>query len=314
MIKVSIIVPFYNSKKYLKRCLDSLVKQSLNDIEFIFVNDGSTDGSEKIVYDYLSKDNRIRLFNKKNGGQASARNFGLSKAHGDYIIFIDSDDYVEENLCEELYNSVKNGYDIVISDYYIVSDNVKSYHKISKCVEGEISLKEYLLTAVCPWNKIYRREFLIKNGFVFPEGIIYEDYASIPTLVNYNPKVYYLPKAFVNYIHTEVSTMRSDEYKEKYENIFEATDFLYEHLYKGEYIEELEYLISYHFLYLGSLNFYRFEKFEQFDKISDFMKKKFPKYFKNKYVRKMSLKEKVLMRLFYHKRYNVIKYIQKIKR
>ena len=314
MIKVSIIVPFYNSKKYLKRCLDSLVKQSLNDVEIIFVNDGSTDGSEKIVYDYFNKDNRIKLFNKKNGGQASARNFGLSKAHGDYIIFIDSDDYVEENLCEELYNSVKNGYDIVISDYYIVSDNVKSYHKISKCVEGEISLKEYLLTAVCPWNKIYKRDFLIENSFVFPEGIIYEDYASIPTLVNYNPKVYYLPKAFVNYIHTEVSTMRSDEYKEKYENIFIATGFLYEHLYKGKYIEELEYLISYHFLYLGSLNFYRFEKFDQLDKISDFMKKKFPKYYKNKYVKKMGVKEKVLMRLFYQKRYNVIKFIQKIKR
>ena len=149
MTKVSIIVPFYNSKKYLKRCLDSLVKQSLNDIEIIFVNDGSTDGSEEIIYDYLNKDQRIKLFNKENGGQASARNLGLSKATSDYVIFIDSDDYVEENLCEELYNSVKNGYDIVISDYYIVSNEVKSYHKISKCVEGEISLKEgYIIVKV----------------------------------------------------------------------------------------------------------------------------------------------------------------------
>ena len=313
MAKISVIVPFYNSEKYLKRCLDSLVRQTFKDIEIIMVNDGSTDNGLNVVKSYMS-DERIRLIEKENGGQASARNLGLYEATGEYIIFIDSDDYVELNLCEKLYDTILKGFDIVVSDYYIVAGNEKKYNKISSCLEGEISLKDYLLTAVCPWNKIYKKSFLIDNHFKFPEGIIYEDYASIPTLVNYNPKVYYVPEAFVNYIHTEVSTMRSDEYKEKYENIFIATNFLYEHLCNSEYQDELEYLISNHFLYLGSLNFYRFNKYEQLNKIANFMKDKFPKWSKNKYVKKMDFKARVLMNLFYQRKYNVIKFIQKIKR
>ena len=313
MAKISVIVPFYNSEKYLKRCLDSLVRQTFKDIEIIMVNDGSTDNGLNVVKSYMS-DERIRLIEKENGGQASARNLGLYEATGEYIIFIDSDDYVELNLCEKLYDTILKGFDIVVSDYYIVAGNEKKYNKISSCLEGEISLKDYLLTAVCPWNKIYKKSFLIDNHFKFPEGIIYEDYASIPTLVNYNPKVYYVPEAFVNYVHTEVSTMRSDEYKENYENIFIATNFLYEHLCNSEYQDELEYLISNHFLYLGSLNFYRFNKYEQINNIANFMKDKFPKWSKNKYVKKMDFKARVLMNLFYQRKYTVIKFIQKIKR
>ncbi len=313
MAKVSIIVPVYNSEKYLKKCLDSLVNQTLKDIEIIVVNDGSTDQSQSIIKKYASQDKRVKLINKKNGGQASARNLGLAQAKGEYIIFIDSDDYAEEDMCEKMHQAILKGYDIAVSDYYIVSEQGRKYNKVSSCTEGEISLQDYLMTAVCPWNKIYKTSFLIDNKFTFPEGIIYEDYASIPTLVNYNPKVYYLAKAFVNYVYTESSTMRSDIYKEKYENIFIATDYLYENLVDPKYKEELEYLISYHFLYLGALNFYRFEKYEQLNKIADFMRDKFPKWTKNKYIQTKSFKTKVLMYLFYHKKYSLIRFIQKLK-
>ena len=159
MAKVSVIVPFYNSEKYLKRCLDSLVRQTLKDIEIIMVNDGSTDNGPDIVKSYMS-DDRIRIIDKENGGQASARNLGLTVASGDYIIFIDSDDYVESDLCEKLYDAILKGFDIVVSDYYMVDGNEKKYNKISSCLEGEISLRDYLLTTVCPWNKIYKKSFL----------------------------------------------------------------------------------------------------------------------------------------------------------
>ena len=314
MIKISIIIPVYNSEKYLEKCLDSLVYQTLKDIEIIVVNDGSTDSSEAIIKNYMKKDKRIKLLNKSNGGQASARNLGLTKATGEYIMFIDSDDYVEKDMCEMMYQTIIRGYDMVITDYYIIDDDKRAYKKISNCDQGEISLKNYLLTSPGPWNKIYKKDLLLNNNFKFPEGIMYEDYAVIPTLVNYNPKVYYLSKAFVNYVYTEVSTMRSDIYKKKYEDLFKATNFLYDHLCKSEYTLELEYLISYHFLYLGSLNFYRFNKYRQLDKIADFMKEKFPKWRKNRYVKKMNLKAKVLMTLFYHKQYKIIKFIQTIKR
>ena len=314
MCKISIIVPVYNSEKYLRRCLDSLQNQSFKDIEIIIVNDGSTDNSQQIIDEYCN-DRRIVCYNQKNSGQAAARNFGLHNANGDFILFVDSDDYVELDFCEKMYFTIIKGYDIVLSDYYIIDNNgLKKYNKILEDNEGRLSLNEYLLTTVCPWNKIYRKAFLLENNFSFPEGIIYEDYAVIPTLAIYNPKVYYLPEAFVNYIHTSTSTMRGQNYKKKYEDIFVATDFLYEHLYQSEFHEELEYLICYHFLYLGALNFYRFNKYNQLDRISDFMIDKFPFWEKNHYIKKIGFKGNVLMRLFYRKKYKLIKLIQKVKR
>ena len=92
MCKISVIVPVYNQEKNLDKCMDSLINQSLKDIEFIFVNDGSTDDSEKVILKYQKNDKRIKLISKKNGGQASARNLGLKYAKGEYISFVDSDD------------------------------------------------------------------------------------------------------------------------------------------------------------------------------------------------------------------------------
>ncbi len=313
MSKVSIIVPVYNSEKYLDKCLKSLINQTLKDIEIVLVNDGSTDNSVKIIEKYL-KDERIKLFNKENGGQASARNLGLTKAKSDYIIFIDSDDYVNKDMCEKLYKFIKkDNYDIVLADYYIVTNTDKKYVTMLHKESGEVNFHEYLQTAVCPWNKIYKRTFLINNDFKFPEGIIYEDFASIPTLIKYNPKIGYLNEAFVNYVHGDVSTMRGEVYKEKFENIFPASAFLYDNLKDMPYQDELEYLFIYHLLYLGSLNFYRFNKYEHIDKIAKFMKEKFPHWGKNKYLAKKTKKEKLLMWLFYHKQYKLIKLGQKLK-
>lgn len=314
MSKVSIIVPVYNSEKYLKKCLNSLINQTFKDIEIVLVNDGSTDNSLNIINDYLI-DSRVKLFNKKNGGQASARNLGLKKATGDYIMFIDSDDYVNLDMVMEMHNFIiSDNYDLVFADYYIEKNNNKEYVKVLNKTKGEVTAKEYLQTAVCPWNKIYKKGFLLNNNFEFPEGIIYEDFASIPTLVKYDPKIGYLNKAFVNYVHSETSTMRVNEYKSKFENIFPATEFLYDNLIDTEYRDELEYLIIWHFLYLGSLNFYHFNKYEQIDKIANFMKEKFPKWSKNKYLAKNSKKEKLLMWLFYHQQYKLIRLGQKLKR
>ena len=314
-MKVSIIVPVYNSEKYLDKCLDSLINQTLSDIEFIIVNDGSLDKSENIIKEYRKKDKRIKLINKENGGQASARNLGLKEASGEFIMFIDSDDYVSLDMCEVAYNVAKKGYDIVCMDYYIVKDGVISYANAFKDKEsGKISTKEYLFSGAGPCNKIYNRLFLINNKFAFPLGITYEDYAAIPALAKFNPKVYYLKYANFYYVQHDGSTMRSKEYKKSYEDIFPATDFLYSNLSNSNLEEELEGLITYHLLYLGSLNFYKFGRFEQINKIADYMRKHFPKWKNNKYIKSFKLKDKILLKLFYRKRYGLIKFIQKIKR
>ncbi len=312
-MKFSVIVPIYNSEKYLKKCLDSLVNQTFKNIEIILVNDGSTDNSEDIIKQYL-KDKRIIYLKKENGGQASARNLGLSKAKGDYISFIDSDDYVDLDMFEKL-NECTFDNDIICLDYYITINDDNNYHKVGNFNEStNIKVKDYFTMDVGPCNKIYKLEYLKKINFKFPENIIYEDYAVIPTLAKLNPKVYYLNDAFLHYVQSEVSTMRSEVYKEKYEDIFKATNYLYDNLIGCGYDQELEYLICFHFLYLGSLNFYRFKKYKQIDKISNFIKEKFPLWYNNRYVKKISLKEKILMKLFYLKKYKIISFIQRIKR
>ena len=317
MTKVSVIVPIYNSEKFLQKCLDSLQRQTLKDIEIILINDGSTDNSEEIINNYLKADSRFKYFKQENKGQAVARNRGLEIACGEYISFVDSDDYIDLNMLEKLYKAADDKYDIVVCDFYLTYLDGNSrdvYSSILDNPEGLISSKDYLFAGAGPSNKIYNNSFLKKNKFRFPEGIIYEDYASIPTLAIYNPSIYYVTEAFLHYVQSDNSTMRFNTYKKKSEDLFEASYYLYDHMKGKGFDEELTYLLAYHFLYLGSLNFYKFKKYDKIDVISNFMEEHFPKWYNNKYVKKLSLKKRVLMRLFYWKRYEVIRFVQNFKR
>ena len=119
MVDISIIVPIYNADRYLNKCLDSLVNQTKKELEFILINDGSTDNSESIIKSY--KDDRIKYFKRSNHGIGNTRNFGINKSTGQYIIFLDSDDYLEDNACEVLYKTaLKEDSDLIIFDFYRV--------------------------------------------------------------------------------------------------------------------------------------------------------------------------------------------------
>lgn len=317
MPKVSIILPVYNVEMYLERCLESLLKQDLDDYEILVINDGSPDNSQEIIDNYAKKyPEKVKSYIKTNGGLSDARNYGLERANGEYIIFVDSDDYVKENMLKKLYEIGKsNNLDILCCDYTIVKDNRHIYNKVSGDKKsGLITSVGYFFAGVCAWNKMFKRNFLLGNRFMFPKGIIYEDLASIPSLVKYNPKIYYLNDSFVFYVHDSVSITRTKEYKKSFEDIFKACDIITNSLIETKFFDELEYLMCYHLLYLGALNFYKYEKYEQIDKISDFMKRNFPKWKKNKYLKNKSFKEKLLMKLFYYRKYNIIKLCQSIKR
>ena len=128
-IDISIIVPIYNAEKYLKKCLDSLVNQTKKELEFILINDGSTDKSEEIVKTY--KDERIKYFKNKNQGIGKTRNFGIEKATGKYIMFLDSDDYFSSDACEILYKEAeKEKADLIVFDYYRVEKGQKQRIKV----------------------------------------------------------------------------------------------------------------------------------------------------------------------------------------
>jgi len=318
MKKISIVVPVYNGENYLGKCLESLVNQTLEEIEIIIVDDGSTDKTSNIIKKYSKKyPDKIVGLKKENGGQASARNLGLSKAKGDYILFVDSDDYISVDTCKDIYESaVSNNYDIVLFDYYIEKGKEQKYTGvIDKKQSGEINNKEYLHSTPAPWNKLFRKSFLIDNGFKFPEGIVYEDYAEIPTVILYNPKMYYLKKAYYYYYQSDNSTMRTAVYKKKFEDIFKASDYLFEKLKNKKGIEEeLEYRFISHLLYEGSLNFYKYKKYDNNKKISKWIRKHYREWRKNEYYKRENFKYKLLCNLFYYNQIWLINLIRKVKK
>lgn len=214
---LSIIVPIYNVEKYLERCIDSIINQTYKNLEIILVDDGSKDASGIIADTYASKDDRIKVIHKENGGLSDARNHGLDQARGNYIIFIDSDDFIDSSMCEILFTTAeKYSSDIVSCNYYIFrAENHISVHPMSiqedeKVFSGIDILKYYLiktepfdLNIVC--NKIFKADlFNSKDGQIrFPKGRVQEDNfttfrlfakSDVVTTIN-QPLYYYLQRA-----------------------------------------------------------------------------------------------------------------------
>lgn len=205
MSKISIIVPVYNTEKYLSKCLNSLIKQTYKDIEIIVVNDGSKDKSLEIAKKIAKQDNRIKVFNKENGGLSSARNFGIEKASGEYIGFVDSDDYIKENMFEILYNMIKEANaKIAICGWYLVEDNqIRTCNfKCKKLVLNDEQAIDMLLNHVSfdnfACNKLFHRALF--KDVIFPVGELLEDLSTIYKLiheakvivVDSNPLYYYV--------------------------------------------------------------------------------------------------------------------------
>ena len=211
MVKISIIVPVYNCEKYIEKCIKSLINQTLKDIEIIFVNDGSTDNSKSILESFT--DPRIKILEKKNSGQSSARNIGLDIAQGEYIGFVDSDDWVDEDYFERLYNTAKKyDADIAMADFirkgpkkHTIRLNIaeeKVYEKIENKIKIANALKEG-----CIWNKIYKKEIL--NGIRFTEGMFFEDGPfTIKALYAAN-KLVTVPKTYYYYFQNPSSTVKT---------------------------------------------------------------------------------------------------------
>ena len=179
MTKISVIIPVYNVEKYLRECLDSVVNQTLRDIEIICVNDGSTDNSLEILKEYEKQDSRIKIIDKKNEGAGAARNLGLKSATGDYVIFFDSDDYMDITTLEKLYQNITdNNADISICKSYSFSNkNDKKkidWALINKLVNNktvfppqEVNKYIFQFCVGWPWDKLYRKEFLLENKLQF---------------------------------------------------------------------------------------------------------------------------------------------------
>jgi len=189
---VSIIIPVYNVQDYLVRCLDSVVNQTYNNIEILIINDGSTDNSKEIIQDYKEKYSNIIFYDQTNAGQASARNKGIKECSGEYILFVDSDDWIELNCVEECVQALISSYsDLVIFDINTIKSN-----SIIKQVTGT----NIFDSESVPWNKMYKKE--LWEGHQFPEGVWYEDLGVVPVIVGLTSKKVKLNKSLYNYNFT----------------------------------------------------------------------------------------------------------------
>jgi len=203
-MKLSIIIPVYKVEKFLPKCLESLVNQTLEGYELIFVNDGSPDNSQQIIDDYSERyPGLIKSLVIDNGGQGRARNFGIDIAQGEYIGFVDSDDWVDTGMFEALYNAaVDAGADIAVCDYYTVYPEGTQVYRSSQYMEGE----PHSSAGLC-FNKVFRRSII--EDIRFPEGLWCEDLSfSAKALLRAN-KIIQIEKALYFYRCGHPSTMRS---------------------------------------------------------------------------------------------------------
>ena len=201
---VSVIVPVYNVEKYIKECLESLVNQTLKNIEIIVVNDGSPDNSQSIIDEYAKKyPEKIKSYIKKNGGLSDARNYGIEKANGEYIAFVDSDDFVDVTMFEKMYNLAKNNNCLVsvcnLVKYHEKTNSFKTNNFINKNEVIDITeVPNYISKCRSfAWNKIYKKELF--DDFKFPKGQVYEDSAIIYNILFEAKKIFITNEALYFY-------------------------------------------------------------------------------------------------------------------
>ena len=242
MPKVSVIVPIYNVEKYLEKCINSLLSQTLEDIQIILVNDGSKDNSGNIAKEYEKNNNdRVIYVEKENGGLSDARNYGLKYATGDFIAFLDSDDYIEKIVYEGVYNkAIEENADYVECDFIWEFPN-----KIRVDKQYPYKNKKEMLSfvRVVAWNKLIKRQLIIDNNLEFPKGLRYEDIEFTYKLIPFVNKFAYVDKPFIHYVQREGSI--ANVQNERTAEIFTVLDNVIEFYKKNniyeEYRNELEY-------------------------------------------------------------------------
>lgn len=326
MPKVSVIVPVYNVEKYVDKCLRSLVNQTMNDYELIIINDGSTDESEKIIEKYISAyPNLIKHIKQENQGLSDARNNGLKLINSDYVMFIDSDDYVCNDMLEKMYNKItKENCDFVICGNNVVKENgeiISSTYPNNYCDLDFIT--QMLLGNLCAWNKIIKKEIIEDEDLLFRSRVWYEDIDFSFKLFMKAKKMCFLEENLYNYLLRDGSIMNSKNLSRNLE-LLEAFDEIIRYAKKyntyEKYYNEIEFLAINH-IYISCMvrvlcdsNANKKEKKILLDKLLKYMEIHFPYKSKNMYIKYLPCNRKIIYYLMKLKMYEIIKIIFLIKK
>jgi glycosyltransferase involved in cell wall biosynthesis len=261
-IKVSIIVPIYKVEKYLHKCLDSIVNQTLKDIEIILIDDCGGDNSIEIAKEFAKNDSRIKIVqNLKNKGQGYSRNVGIRLAKGEYIAFVDSDDRIESEMYEILYKkALEYDLDIVKCDFYYEFQNslvkydlskfCSDFDKIYKVKDNPLALLGYQITTV--WNGMYKKEFLIDNSLFFNEIVKYEDMIFSWGSMLKAQKIMYVPNSL--YYYLQINSLSDTNTEKYYKFHLQNTKILGDFIEPGSILNDAYVLYVFrHFQYITSL-------------------------------------------------------------
>lgn len=225
MEKVSIIIPVYNGEKYIKKCLDSVLKQKYKEKEIIVINDGSTDKTDEILKKYIGK---IRYFKKANTGLSDTRNFGVEKSTGKYIMFVDSDDYIEKDLLIKLKPYIDEGIEMIKYKARKVTEDGKEI----KIMEGpvfDVTKGEEAFSKLCftdelmeiAWLYLYKKDLLKRNNFKFPKGLYHEDFGLTPLVILKAKTLVSTDICGYNYVQTQNSITRNEDYEKTKKKVYD---------------------------------------------------------------------------------------------
>lgn len=320
---VSVIIPVYNVEKYLEKCVQSVLNQDFSDYEIILIDDGSADKSGEIADTLARTNSKITIIHQKNMGQGGARNTGIEKAAGEYLLFVDSDDYIKENTLSFLYDTAKkNNSDMVLFGMDFVDESGKS---VSTLVPGDSGtenlagreLMRCLINDTYAADKLYKRSLFVDNNIKFLNRVWYEDFGVIMMLALFAEKITLTDKILYYYLQRDSSTMHiknTDKNEDMLTVVSAISDFYKKNNAFDDYYNELCFMTVMHMLVLCTLRVTADDaRHPLLKKFRDYADKNFPDFKKNGYVREnLSKKRKLIFFFSKHKMYGMLKLLNKI--
>ena len=323
-MKFSVVIPAYNVADYLEKCVSSVVSQSCEDWEAILVDDGSTDGATGALCDALAarRSEKIRVIHQSNGGLGAARNTGLEAARGDYLVFLDSDDYIAPDMLQCLARRIdKTHCDIYSFGFFVDQDGAISAPHLDDLPVGKpFTLQEYprlLLATPNAWNRVYRRDFFLESGVRYPGRVWFEDIRTTMKLFALAQSVEAIDKALYYYVVRRGSITRSasaDRNREILEAFDDLIDFYRRKDLYAQYENELCRLAIDHIYLAASVRVLMIDRHHALlAAFAAYMQEHFPHYACNPYLNELSRARRVAFRLLEKRRYGLLYLLFRIK-
>ena len=323
MPKASVIVPVYKVEEYLEKCVQSILAQTERDFELILVDDGSPDRCGALCDSLAQTDPRVRVIHQENQGLGGARNTGIREARGDWLLLVDSDDWIEPKILEKAMEAgLREEADLVMFAFRTVDEQGRELGVFREDMPKERGIglqehKEALLTAPCAWNKLYRRSFFQGTGLAYPPRVWYEDLRTTPKLMAKAGRMVFLDEVGYNYLQRQGSIMKSANL-ERNREILDAFDdllpwFRKEGLFEA-YRRELEYLAVFHvYLTAGVRVALADRKSPLLRELAAYVEERFPGWRQNPYLPKLGGKRRLLVSLLEKKWYWAVSLLFKLK-